>query len=40
MNLENEEAADAVKSVPVTISVSGEEARNMGRGGGVGGDQD
>lgn len=32
MSLENEEAADAVQSACVTISVSGEEARNMGVG--------
>lgn len=32
MSLENEEAADAVQSACVTISVSGGEARNMGVG--------
>lgn len=31
-SLENEEAADAVQSACVTISMSGEEARNMGVG--------
>lgn len=32
MSLEKEEATDAVKSACITISVSGEEARNMGGG--------